>query len=158
LGDEEDFLASHLLRRVGEGEWEDLGPDPILTEFNDLSPTDIVQAVEESIRVQGGGDGVHYEVRDVPRIKIIAVPPGFAPPEIRERWVGVEIPTPTDDELRANRPSSAGIGHENEGGYLVRRESAIQALRAAGKESAARFWELIDGEYLAFSREYCVAR
>lgn len=68
------------------------------------------------------------------KIKIIAVPLGFAPEHIRQAWVGVEIPLP-EEEL------SQGIAIGNEGVYVVSGNDAITALRNAGKHKAADFWE-----------------
>ena len=90
------------------------------------------------------------------KIKIIATPPGFAPVEIREQWVGVEIPLVNQEEISRNPPSSLGIGNDNPDGHLVLTDAAIDALRRVGKGKAADFWEGIPlGTYLQFRRDVC---
>jgi hypothetical protein len=91
----------------------------------------------------------------IPSIRIKGVPPGFAPPEIREQWVGIEIPLPTEDELKANPPSGFGIGNANEGGYPVLTKTAIEALLESRRTRAAAFWSKFDGTYLLFKKEVC---
>jgi hypothetical protein len=34
------------------------------------------------------------------KIRIIAAPPGFAPEKIRQSWIGVEIPLPSEEMLQ----------------------------------------------------------
>jgi hypothetical protein len=92
----------------------------------------------------------------VAKIKIIATPPGFAPANIREQWLGIEIPLPTPEEIAGNPPSRSGIGNANSDGHLVLMAAAIDALRQAGKEEAAEFWELLPlGTYLQFRQSVC---
>ena len=90
-------------------------------------------------------------------IRIISTPPGFAPEYVREDWVGLELSLVTKEELRTNPRSGFKIGSENDGGYLVLRANAIEALRAAGKEDAANFWEEMPlGMYLEFRSDVCL--
>lgn len=77
------------------------------------------------------------------RIRIISTPPGQAPEWVRDEWVGVELPveenTPSEDVgvlqlgINGGRP-------ENLGGYPIRTQDAIEALREKSPE-AARWWE-----------------
>ncbi|MEK7510897.1 MAG: hypothetical protein AAB582_01515 [Patescibacteria group bacterium] len=88
-------------------------------------------------------------------IKIIEVPPGFAPYYIRQSWVGIAIPLATEEEVRVN-PIIGKIGSENDGGYIVLREKAVAALRTAGRDHAAKYWEGLPlGMYLQFKRNVC---
>lgn len=89
-------------------------------------------------------------------IRIKETPPGFAPPHIRMQWVGVELPLASEEEIAQDPPSGFSIGSDNIGGYLVLRDKAIGALRNAGKEKAAGFWDQFPlGRYLRFGREFC---
>ncbi len=90
------------------------------------------------------------------RIRIVAVPPGFAPLSIREQWVGIEIPLATNRDISKNPPSELGIGSANRGGYMVLTSKAIEALKSAERISAAAFWkQLTLGHYLVFKRDVC---
>lgn len=82
----------------------------------------------------------------VSAIRIIKVPEGFAPPDIREAWVGIEISL-------AEHPS--GVDDPNK--YCVSRPAGAQALRIAGKHAAAQFWSGHDqiGQYLLFNKSEC---
>lgn len=90
-------------------------------------------------------------------IRIIAVPPGFAPRAIREQWVGVSIPLATKDDLRRYPLSGQSLGNENKGGHLVLRSRAIEALRTAERGEAAAYWRTLpaDAAYLRFKQEVC---
>ncbi len=88
------------------------------------------------------------------KIRIEAVPPGFAPEEIRKQWVGVEVPLPDDGViLKGGR----WTGTENENGYVVFTADAVRALREVGRLDAAEYWEGIGsiGKVLRFKRELC---
>lgn len=90
-------------------------------------------------------------------IRITDVPPGsLAPLAIRLQWVGVEIPLATEDELRQN-PIAGKLGSQNDGGHIVLRSKAIEALRDAGREEAADYWESFPpiGMYLQFKQDVC---
>ena len=72
-------------------------------------------------------------------IRFIGVPPSdLAGTEICEQWVGIEIPLATDEELRRN-PIAGKIGGKNDGGFVVLRSKAIEALELAGRWKAACF-------------------
>jgi hypothetical protein len=93
---------------------------------------------------------------EVASIRIVSIPPGFAPEEIRQHWIDVVIPLPTEKELSDDPPSKSGIGNANEGGYVVRTSQAIYALEVAGKLKAARYWRGFPlGGYLVFKRDVC---
>ena len=90
------------------------------------------------------------------KIKIVAVPPGFAPEEIRKEWVGVELPLATKKELDQDPMLQGRIGNQNVNGYVVLTSKAIVALRAAGKKKGADFWDSLGmGKYLEFKKEVC---
>lgn len=89
-------------------------------------------------------------------IRIIAIPPGFAPEKIRKQWLGVVIPMPSEEEIAEDPPSGFGIGSDNVGGHLVLRTTAIKSLRDAGKDEAANFWDSLPlGRFLQFKQEVC---
>jgi hypothetical protein len=62
------------------------------------------------------------------KIRIIKTPPGFAPEEIGNQWVGIEIPLATDSEIEANPPSGLGIGNSNMGGSKCWQKKQLQHL------------------------------
>ena len=147
-------MPSHLFQKLGDCQWEDLGPQPVLTALRDYDSTDVTHVVQSlaNLRVPEA----QYEIREVLYITITAIPPGFAPLEIRKEWVGLKILTPTDAQLRANPPLGMGIGNSNTGGFIVRRDDAITALHNAGKNPAANYWIMLAlGEYFIFKREVC---
>ncbi len=96
------------------------------------------------------------------KIRIIAAPPGQAPPWVREAWVGLEIPTV---EHEASGDSVGVLDREresamNQGGYQVYGHDAIEALKA--HDGAAAKWWLdnaagaVSGTaILVFSRDVC---
>jgi hypothetical protein len=83
------------------------------------------------------------------------MPPGvIAPEKIRKQWVGVELPV-----VEAGEEADSGwVDNGNEGGYVVNTTDAIKALRKAGKNEAADFWQEIKdmtGHQLRFSAQFC---
>ncbi len=91
------------------------------------------------------------------QIRITAAPPSnVAPDEIREAWVGIEMPAIRDE------PDGGGgagwVGDSNVGGYLVKGVDAMQALVNAGKTEAFDFWnDLPPIEQLCFGADFCEA-
>ena len=85
-------------------------------------------------------------------IRIIETPPGQAPESIREQWIGLELPIQEEkDDGRGLRDGTA-----NSGGYKVLASDAISALREAGKEEAANYWEgLLGATILVFRTDCC---
>jgi hypothetical protein len=87
------------------------------------------------------------------KLKIVQIPPGFAPEHIRKQWIGVEIPlaeNPIPEGKEALR-----IGNDNAGGYQVKGTDAVKALRDAGKIEAADFWENYSSGMFKFKKEVC---
>ncbi|MCB9816434.1 hypothetical protein H6786_03490 [Candidatus Nomurabacteria bacterium] len=74
------------------------------------------------------------------KIRITKVPPGFAPESIREQWVGIEIPTISDEEATAHQDDEEWTSQDHNGAHLVTGHDACQALLEAGKLEAASFW------------------
>lgn len=104
------------------------------------------------------GKSIETRLKDDPAgsIRIVSVPPGFAPEAIRKQWVGIRIPLATKKERRLNPPSRFGIGSSNQGGFLVLRSKAVEALRDAGRNRAADYWgDTQLGYYLQFKKEVC---
>jgi hypothetical protein len=110
-------------------------------------------------------------------IRIIAVPPGEAPVEVREQWVGLELPL---NEKRGARPTSIGgfgvwsgpksafgqiagliLGKYVRGKHLV--VDGATAIRILHEKSpaAAEWWKenashwLRPGRLLAFAEDVC---
>ncbi len=95
------------------------------------------------------------ERKAMPSIRIVKVPPGFAPELFRRDWVGVEIPLATAEELERDPPSRVGIGSENEEGYCVLRVRAIEALIRMKRLPAAGYWKYVPDTYLVFHKDVC---
>jgi hypothetical protein len=72
------------------------------------------------------------------RIRIIATPPGQAPLEVREEWVGLELDVLGRDD--GNSTGVLGGAGENQGGYMVWGDDAVEAL-AVKSPAAAHWWE-----------------
>jgi hypothetical protein len=78
----------------------------------------------------------------MPKVKITSVPPGGAPLEIKQAWVGLELPLEEIREPGVMRSVSGGKPDPKSfGGFPVRTTDAIQALRDAGKKKAADWWQ-----------------
>lgn len=110
-------------------------------------------------------------------IRIVGVPPGEAPEEVRRAWVGVRIPLPrfharpkawrTAGVLTGPRTLAARLAALWSGrlarsrGYAVSAVAAIAALEAEHPE-AARWWRehaphvLTPGKAFVFAAEACV--
>lgn len=89
-------------------------------------------------------------------VRITAIPPGFAPEDIRKQWVGVELPLASEEEIAQDPPSEFSISSDNTDGYLVLRDKAIEALYKAGKKKAVDFWSSLPlGRFLQFKKEVC---
>lgn len=91
------------------------------------------------------------------KIRIIAVPPGFAPLAIREQWLGVEIPLATEEEV-GGFGTTYRVGSSGEG-YRTTTDAAINALKDAGKESAYEYWKGVrnaTGVMLVFRKDCCM--
>lgn len=81
------------------------------------------------------GEEFLRSVKNETRIKIIRVPAGEAPEEIRADWLGVEM-------ISDHRGDGYGIKSRtfSGNGYAVVLKEAISALRKAGKDEAADWW------------------
>jgi hypothetical protein len=122
---------------------------------------------------------IHGEEAQVSRkyIRIVAVPPGEAPEEIRRKWVGVRIPLPlfhkhakdwraagvlTGPRTLFARLSTLWAGDfRRESGYAVSVIEALAALEAADP-AAARWWRenaphlIRPSKAFVFAAEVCV--
>ena len=88
-------------------------------------------------------------------IRIIAVPAGPEPLEIREAWVGLELPLANAEDFRTF-PSDSTLYPVNPNWHLVNRALAIYILDEAGKIAAGTFWQDARGNfYLEFDPEVC---
>jgi len=98
----------------------------------------------------------------VPNIKIIAVPSGEAPLEVREQWVGLVLPVDPSYEALGRIGFIGVLGgppdQENMGGYPVKTQEAIRLLEEKSPE-AARWWRSLPHlnflDYLVFGRKFC---
>ncbi|KND49544.1 MAG: hypothetical protein AB203_00485 [Parcubacteria bacterium C7867-008] len=89
-------------------------------------------------------------------IRIVSTPPGsIAPVGVRKEWVGVEIPLATkEDFLRVPMRGTPCEQHKDV--HIVLRSKAIDALRTAGREGVAVYWDReMFGDYLQFTKKCC---
>jgi hypothetical protein len=106
----------------------------------------------------------------MPHIRIIVVPAGEAPLEIREAWVGVVLSYDPLFTSLAMMDSSVGVRSDgvlsremvrendpNEGGYAVHSQDAIAALRSRGRTEAAEWWDqlALSDCVLVFGQQFC---
>lgn len=92
------------------------------------------------------------------KIKIIAVPPGQAPLEIREKWVGLVLPIAENVPKIGVETGIFGGEPENTGGYKVKTEAAISELEIYSPNAAAWWRQYVDLRrmpWLVFKREVC---
>ncbi len=89
------------------------------------------------------------------RIKIVGIPSGSAPEEMRQCWVGIEMESIGQGEVG---DKELLVRKGNLGGYKVFGEVAFQALKTYDKE-AYDWWEENYPEYkrrtLTFRTEIC---
>lgn len=88
-------------------------------------------------------------------IKIVSVPPGQAPEEVREKWVGVIIPLP-EQVTGGFQMGVQGGTSDNTVGYQVSTEEALRLLYE--KSPAAVQWFLenaVLGTRLVFANQVC---
>jgi len=109
----------------------------------------------------------------MPKVRVVSVPPGEAPLQVRDAWVGVEMPYNPFMTYIAAAASAVGlrnsgvlsgkeVGEEdpNEGGYAVCAGDAIAALRQHGRTEAAAWWEQHGfgrdpTDFLIFGQQFC---
>ena len=91
------------------------------------------------------------------RIKIKKTPPGFAPEEIREQWVGLILPCIGKEDPHTSVDPLFRTGTENIGGYQVATADAIKALEDAKLFDALKFWSvrLFGAIDLTFKADIC---
>ena len=108
-------------------------------------------------------------------IRITSVPPGEAPLWIREKWVGLELPTMGPAQARIHRTVGTVTGpisrlgllvallrgrSKKTSGYLVSGEAALMALTEVSPQAAA-WWRtnapnfVRPGRYLVFPDSAC---
>jgi len=111
-----------------------------------------------------------------PRVRIIAIPPGEAPPWVREQWVGLELPLAQPSRsARSRRVFGVLSGPKQpfarlldillgrsrrESGYAVRVTEAIAALEPKSPEAAAWWRENVShmfapGRCFLFQEQVC---
>jgi hypothetical protein len=92
------------------------------------------------------------EIR-VSSIRITHIPYAYAPERIRSQWLGVTIPLAKMSQI----PQSGFVTDPSgEGGYLVLRDAAIEALRKADRHEAVAYWTSYPlDEFIAFHPKVC---
>ncbi|HSX48807.1 MAG TPA: hypothetical protein VLE44_00945 [Candidatus Saccharimonadales bacterium] len=92
------------------------------------------------------------------RIRIVDTPPGQAPEWVRKEWIGLELPVEDVDLEGGFSIGIKGGKPENLGGYPIRTEDAISALKEKSPK-AANWWinnvplDLVPR--LVFKRDVC---
>jgi hypothetical protein len=99
------------------------------------------------------------------RIRVVSVPPGEAPPDIRAAWVGCELPLfATSDDPRIGRKRKGVLSRQEKAhheGWVVQVTDAVDALEHYNPK-AARWWRdntpdlLQPGKLFLFPAEACV--
>ncbi len=88
-------------------------------------------------------------------VQIVGVPPGFAPEEIREQWVGIILGALSDYEISMR--IRYGIDNANVGGYVVPKLAAVTRLKLMGRTEATAFWMGFPfGRYIQFRKDVCL--
>lgn len=90
-------------------------------------------------------------------IKIVRVPEGEAPEEIRKEWVGCELPITDFARLTPTNEVLSGVSRI-EKGFSVHAFSALAILRKKSREAAAWFenhMRLTTDDYLFFNENEC---
>ena len=106
----------------------------------------------------------------VMNIKIVSVPDGEAPLEVREKWVGLELPVVPGESYAQQGVVSGKPVNPPMDGYLVKAVTAV-AILAKSDRDAARWWEthflpkykmfeeqtpeMIANAFLVFEKEVC---
>src|SRR5258708_18523619 len=93
------------------------------------------------------------------RIKIVDTTPGQAAEWVRKEWIGLELPVEENVDTEGGAQFGAKGGKpENLGGYPIRTEDALSALREKSPK-AAQWWEdnvpLEVVPRLVFKRDVC---
>lgn len=96
------------------------------------------------------------------RILITGTPEGEAPQELRESWIGLEIPI--SELAQSVRESGTKISPKNSGGYVVEARDLIQALKDRGGSTDLEMIQLLKGtfknpdpgnHYFIFNPQFC---
>lgn len=97
------------------------------------------------------------DTRPVTRVRIISTPPGNAPLEVREQWIGLELPVVPPHEGGVQMGVFGGDS-QNIGGWEVRTKAAIDLLEIKSP-AAADWWRnsgvLRRAQRLVFSKDVC---
>ncbi len=98
---------------------------------------------------------------NMPRIRIIAIPPDQAPEDIRKGWIGCEFSAESPDEPFPGARCGIREGSpQNVRGYIVNATTAFDELRRHSKHSYD-WWEIngfvmfFAGKSLVFPEDVC---
>ncbi len=92
------------------------------------------------------------------QVKIVAVPPGQAPLEVRQQWVGMVLPVAENLPPGTTEMGVLGGKPENSGGYPVETMVAIQELEKKSPEAASWWKSHVNPAlmpWLSFQRAVC---
>jgi hypothetical protein len=92
------------------------------------------------------------------QIKIIAVPPGQAPLEVRQQWVGITLPVAENLPSKTFEMGVFGGKPENSEGYLVETMLAFRELKKKSPEAADWWSSHLSPQlmpWLSFQRSVC---
>lgn len=88
-------------------------------------------------------------------IKIVAVPPGQAPEQVRREWVGLVIPLP-EQSSGGLQAGVLGGRPQNVGGYQVSTREALRLLNEKAPEAAQWFLDRVSlNSQLVFAKDVC---
>lgn len=92
------------------------------------------------------------------KFRIVAAPPGDAPDWVRQAWVGLVLPEQSPTSPAILKVGVLGGRPQNEGGYAVSAQTAIDTLEEHDA-AAARWWRdnapLVLVGTLTFKRDVC---
>ena len=92
-------------------------------------------------------------------IEIWKMPPGAAPPKIRQAWIGIKLPTIGQEEMKPTLVGTRRIGTANLGGYVVRAPVAMECLKIHAPQAfewwAKNFPVLLQDGQLIFHADVC---
>lgn len=95
------------------------------------------------------------------KIKIVKVPSGQAPQEVREFWLGCifEVYGINSDGVVLGVWDAKPQVNEHSYGYVVTKKECIRELKRLGHHLAAKFWNMTlpHNNAIVFGRQFCEA-
>lgn len=92
----------------------------------------------------------------MPKVEIISTPPGQAPDWVRKAWLGLLLPVDENSDGVLQMGVHGGAT-QNEGGYSVPTEEALEILGQVNEAAALWWYENLPTipSWLVFHRDVC---